>query len=125
MPTPPTTGAARQVTEHPFVRDPLPASEGAVQASAGQAGANERHAGDPAHDTADFGDSFASSPGNLRIDYVLPPGPLRMLDAGVFWPLSSAPRSRLTGELDQQYTNGFPSSDHRLVWLDVALPETR
>ena len=118
-------GAARQVTEHPFVRDPLPASEGAVQASAEQGGANERHAGDPAYDTADFSDSSASSPGNLRVDYVLPSRPLRVLDAGVFWPLSNDPLSRLTGEFDRQYTNGFPSSDHRLVWVDVAVPGTR
>ena len=118
-------GAARQVTEHPFVRDPLPASEGAVQASAEQKGANERHAGDPAYDTADFSDSSPSSPGNLRVDYVLPSRPLRVLDAGVFWPLSSDPLSRLTGEFDQQYGNGFPSSDHRLVWVDVAVPGTR
>jgi len=118
-------GAARQVTEHPFVRDPLPASEGAVQASARQGGANDRHAGAPAYDTADFSDSFASSPGNLRVDYVLPSRPLRVLDTGVFWPLSSDPLSRLTGEFDRQYTNGFPSSDHRLVWVDVAVPGTR
>jgi len=118
-------GAARQVTQHPFVRDPLPASEGAVQASAGQGGANEGHAGDPAYDTADFSDSFASSPGNLRVDYVLPSRPLRVLDAGVFWPPSSDPLSRLTGVFDRQYTNGFPSSDHRLVWVDLAVPGTR
>ncbi|RZU32468.1 endonuclease/exonuclease/phosphatase family protein [Blastococcus saxobsidens] len=115
-------GAARQVTDHPFVRDPLPASEGAAEASALQGGANEAHAGDPAYDTADFNDNGV---GNLRVDYVLPSRPLRVLDAGVFWPAESDPLSRLTGTYDRQYTNGFPSSDHRLVWVDVAVPGAR
>ena len=115
-------GAARQVTGHPLVRDPLPASEGAVEASALQGGVNGTHQGDPAYDTADFNDRGA---GNLRVDYVLPSRPLRVLDAGVFWPVRSDPLWRLTGEYDRRYTNGFPSSDHRLVWVDVAVPGTR
>jgi hypothetical protein len=112
-------GAARQLTEHRFVRDPLPASEGAVEASREQGGANAQHAGDSAYDTADFNDRV---PGNLRVDYVLPSRPLRILDAGVFWPVSADPLSRLTGEYDRRYTNGFPSSDHRMVWVDLAVP---
>jgi endonuclease/exonuclease/phosphatase family metal-dependent hydrolase len=115
-------GAARQVTEHPFVRDPLPASAGAVGASAQQGRANETHVGDPAYDTADFSDV---APGNLRVDYVLPSRPLRVLDAGVFWPVRNDPLWRLTGQFDRQFTNGFPSSDHRMVWVDVAVPATR
>ena len=115
-------GAARQVTDHRFVRDPLPASEGAVEASALQGRANLAHAGDPAYDTADFNDA---APGNLRADYVLPSRPLRVLDAGVFWPAQSDPLSRLTGTFSREYTNGFPSSDHRLVWVDVAVPGAR
>jgi hypothetical protein len=115
-------GAARQVTEHPFVRDPLPAGAGAVGASAQQGRANETHVGDPAYDTADFSDV---APGNLRVDYVLPSRPLRVLDAGVFWPVRSDPLWRLTGQFDRQFTNGFPSSDHRMVWVDVAVPATR
>lgn len=39
--------------------------------------------------------------------------PLR--DAGIFWPELSDPPSRLTGVYP------FPSSDHRLVWVDVKL----
>lgn len=118
-------GAAAQLTEHPFVRDPLPTSDGAVQASAEQGGANERHDGDPAHDTADFSDGFVGSPGNLRADYVLPSRPLKVLDAGVFWPTREGELWRLTGGYDRRYTNGFPSSDHRLVWVDVAVPGSR
>ena len=64
----------------------------------------------PAFDTADFSD-FA--PGNLRADYVLPSKNLRITDAGVFWPLESHPLFALVG------TFPFPSSDHRLVWIDV------
>jgi len=115
-------GAADQITEHPFVRDPLPASRGAVEAAAVQGGANDEHSGDPRYDTADFSDG---SVGNLRVDYVLPSRPLRVLDAEVFWPVSSDPLSRLTGTFDRKYTNGFPSSDHRLVRVDVMVPGAR
>ena len=39
---------------------------------------------------------------------------LRIVDGAVFWPLASDPLFRLTG------TFPFPSSDHRLVWIDVS-----
>ena len=114
-------GAAAQITDHPLVRDPLPASDGAVEASEAQGGTNEGHAGDPALDTADFSDGPGSG-GNLRVDYVLPSRPLGVLGAGVFWPVSSDPLARLTGTFDPRYTNGFPSSDHRMVWVDLRVP---
>lgn len=103
--------AIQQLLEHPRITDPLPTSAGAVEASALQAGANLTHEGDPAYDTADFNDNPA--PGNLRADYVLPSRDLRVLDAGVFWPVQADPLSALTG------TFPFPSSDHRLVWVDL------
>ena len=106
-----TADAILQFLDHPRITDPLPTSEGAVEASVLQGGANLTHEGDPAYDTADFNDNPA--PGNLRADYVLPSRDLRVLDAGVFWPVSSDPLSRLTG------TFPFPSSDHRLVWVDL------
>jgi len=87
-----------------------------------QGGANDEHSGDPRYDTADFSDG---SVGNLRVDYVLPSRPLRVLDAEVFWPVSSDPLSRLTGTFDPKFTNGFPSSDHRLVRVDVIVPGAR
>jgi endonuclease/exonuclease/phosphatase family metal-dependent hydrolase len=114
-------GGVQQITSHPLVRDPLPASAGAQEAATEQGGANGGHDSDPALDTADFAD-FPGASGNLRVDYVLPSRPLRILDAGVFWPLRADPLRRLTGEYDRQWTNGFPSSDHRLVWVDVAVP---
>lgn len=103
-------GAVQQLTEHPRITDPLPTSAGAVEAAQLQGGANLTHRSDPAYDTADFADG---APGNLRADYVLPSRDLRVQDAGVFWPVSSDPLSALTG------TFPFPSSDHRLVWVDV------
>lgn len=114
-------GAADQIVEHRFVRDPEPASAGAVEASEVQGGTNQTHEGDPALDTADFADGPGSG-GNLRVDYVLPARPLRVLDAGVFWPRQDNPLFRLTGVYSQAYTNGFPSSDHRMVWVDLAVP---
>ncbi len=107
-------GAAQLLLEHPRVNRSLtPASVGAVDASARQGGANLTHRGDPAFDTADFADS---APGNLRVDYVLPSRPLRIIDGAVFWPTADDPLFRLVGDFP------FPSSDHRLVWIDVAVP---
>jgi hypothetical protein len=107
-------GAAQQLLEHPRVNTSVtPASDGAVEQSALQGGANEDHLGDPRFDTADFADT---DPGNLRADYVLPGKSLRINDAGVFWPTTDDPLFQLVG------TFPFPSSDHRLVWVDVYVP---
>jgi 3-phytase len=78
------TGAAQQLLELPQVvtsvtRD----SDGAPDASQRQGGATLTHRGDPCFDTADFADT---TPGNLRVHYVLPSRPLRIVDAAVFWP---------------------------------------
>lgn len=116
-------GAAQQLLESPFVNTSVtPASAGAAEASALQGGANLTHRGDPRFDTADFADS---APGNLRVDYVLPSKALRIRDAGVFWPVRSDPLSRLTGVFDPSLPGGFPTSDHRLVWVDVRVPGAR
>ncbi|MGH9137693.1 MAG: endonuclease/exonuclease/phosphatase family protein [Acidimicrobiales bacterium] len=106
-------GAAQQLLEHPRVNASVtPDSEGAVDATERQGGANLTHRSDPRFDTADFADT---APGNLRADYVLPSRPLRILDAGVFWPPADDPLFRLVGDFP------FPSSDHRAVWIDVAV----
>lgn len=107
-------GAVQQLLNHPLINTRVtPSSEGAVQQSALQGGANTTHISDPAYDTADFADS---TPGNLRADYVLPHRSMRMAGAGVFWPLNTDPLFPLVG------TFPFPSSDHRLVWIDAYLP---
>jgi hypothetical protein len=106
-------GAVQQLLDHPKVNTKVtPSSEGAVEQSALQGGANETHLSDPAFDTADFSDT---TPGNLRADYVLPRKNTMITDAGVFWPLSTDPLFPLVG------TFPFPSSDHRLVWIDLEL----
>ncbi|WP_423462842.1 endonuclease/exonuclease/phosphatase family protein [Promicromonospora sp. MS192] len=104
--------AIDQLLDHPRITDPQATSAGGPEAAALQAGANLTHLGDPALDTADFADT---TPGNLRVDYVLPSRDLRVRGAGVFWPAAADPLSRLTGVYP------FPSSDHRLTWTDVTL----
>ena len=109
-------GSIQQLLDHPLVISRVtPSSEGAVEQSALQGGANLTHLSDPAFDTADFSDS---APGNLRADYVLPRKNLQIVDSAVFWPVNSDPRFLLVG------TFPFPSSDHRLVWVDVLVPGT-
>jgi hypothetical protein len=109
-------GSIQQLLNHPLVNTKMtPSSAGAVQQSALQGGANTTHQSDPAFDTADFSDS---TPGNLRADYVLPRKNLQIVDSAVFWPLNTDPLFPLVG------TFPFPSSDHRLVWVDVSVPGT-
>ena len=113
-------GAAQQLLDHPLINTKsTPESAGAVEASALQGGANASHRGDPRFDTADFSDT---APGNLRADYVLPRKNLKVVDSGVFWPVQASPFFRLTGVFDfAQWgpVGGFPTSDHRMVWIDV------
>jgi hypothetical protein len=107
-------GSIQQLLEHPLVNTRMtPSSVGAVQQSLLQGGANAVHLSDPAFDTADFADG---APGNLRADYVLPRENLQIVDAQVFWPLNTDPLFPLVGVFP------FPSSDHRLVWIDVRIP---
>ena len=111
-------GAINQLLDHPLIRVSQPTSAGAAEAATLQGGANLTHVGDPRLDTADFADT---APGNLRADYVLPSKRLKITGAGVFWPVRADPLSRLTGVYDPVWApvNGFPTSDHRLVWLDI------
>jgi 3-phytase len=107
-------GAIQQLLEHPRINARVtPDSAGASEQASLQGGANATHLSDPAFDTADFADT---TPGNLRADYVLPRRNMRISAAGVFWPTQDDPLFRLVG------TFPFPTSDHRLVWIDVRLP---
>ena len=110
-------GAIDQLLFHSRIRDPKPTSAGGAEASVLQGGANLTHEGDPSLDTADFNDSPA--PGNLRVDLALPSKNLPLRGAGVFWPEKGQPGSELTGEYP------FPTSDHRLTWVDVKAPGKR
>jgi hypothetical protein len=115
-------GSVQQLLDHPLVNTKVtPASPGGTEQAALTGNANTLHLSDPAFDTADFFDGFppapfGGAPGNLRSDYVLPRKNLRILDAGVFWPRSTDPLFGLVGAFP------FPSSDHRLVWIDVKVP---
>ena len=98
--------AIAQLLEHPAINAAVvPTSQGAVLAAA--EGVNRHHGGDPAADTGDFSED---GPGNMRIDYLLPSRNLQPVDAGVFWPPP--------GEIGVDWIH---ASDHRLVWLDIAL----
>ncbi len=88
----------------------VPRSMGAIEASQKSGQANTKHRGDPASDTGDFNDK---SPGNLRIDFVLPSANCAVVKSGVFWP--SSDESRTSNALAE-------ASDHRLVWVDIVLP---
>jgi hypothetical protein len=102
--------AILQLLDHPRINQTDPTSAGGPEASLLQGGANATHEGDPRYDTADFADT---APGNLRVDYVLPSRRLHPVDAGIFWPTTADPLYRLTGAFP------FPTSDHRMVWIDV------
>ncbi len=115
-------GSIQQLLDNPRINTTVtPSSIGGTQWAAVQDALNDSHRSDPAFDTADFCDTPAfppcSGPGNLRADYVLPSRSLRIVDAAVFWPEPGNDLVYLTG-------TGFPvpSSDHRLVWVDLMVP---
>ena len=81
--------------------------EGAVAEARRQAGPNLGQREEAAFDTGDF-DDRAGSVGNLGVDDVLPSADLTVCASGVFWPTEEAGPEM--------------NSDHRLVWVDVALP---
>jgi hypothetical protein len=121
-----TQGAIQQLLEHPLINaSRTPASPGGPEQAELQGGANATHRSDPRFDTADFADG---APGNLRADYVLPDRRTRIAGSFVFWPRSTDPLFRLVGLFDPALLpdgNGFPSSDHRLVAVDVDLRRGR
>ncbi len=109
-------GAIQQLLDHPLVNTKVtPASAGGAEQAFLQGSSNLTHLGNPAFDTADFGEA-PFGPGNLRVDYVLPRKTLQIAQAGVFWPVTSDPLFGLVGVFP------FPSSDHRAVWVDVQVP---
>jgi 3-phytase len=115
-----TAGAIQQLLDNPRINTSVtPTSPGGPEQSALQDQINSTHKGNPAFDTADFADT---SPGNLRADYVLPDRDTKIKRSFVFWPKSSDPLFGLVGLFNPALLpngNGFPSSDHRLVAVDV------
>jgi Endonuclease/Exonuclease/phosphatase family len=118
--------AILQLLDHPRINASMtPTSLGGPEQSRLQGGANATHRGNPAFDTADFADT---APGNLRADYVLPDRGIRIRESFVFWPLAGDPLFRLVGTFNPALLpdgNGFPSSDHRLVGVDLEVPGRR
>ncbi len=94
--------AIRSLLGHPRLQDPMPDSEGGLEASK----TNGDQRGDPKHDTASFGRN-----GNMRIDYILPSRKLKLKDAGVFWPVG-----------DDEDRELISASDHRMVWIEFEIP---
>jgi 3-phytase len=88
----------------------VPRSDGGAEAAKTQGGANTSQRGDSATDTADFNDRVA---GNLRVDYLLPSKGLTVCGQGIFWPVQTETYANLV------WGSPPPSSDHRLVWLDI------
>ena len=76
--------------DHPALQDPAPrASDGRLA-------------------TTDWDEP---TPGNLRVDYILPAATLKVTDSGILWPDSETatlPRSVVAA-----------ASDHRLIWVDL------
>ncbi len=104
-------GAVQQLIDHPQLQDPQPGSDGGTAWASKQSGINASHRTDPRTDTADWNDDPNQGPGNLRVDYVLPSRDLIVLEAGVYWPPPGDSRVYLN-----------EASDHRLVWVDLAVP---
>lgn len=90
-------GAINALLQHPRVTPVVPKSLGGAKRRP-----DNPHA--PAH-TASWGQ---------RADYVLPSSNLTVLDSGIFWPPKDHPLAYLVKGRES-------SSDHRLVWVDVAL----
>jgi 3-phytase len=93
--------AISQVLEHPRLQDPRPTGDGPWPADPARP-----YPGDSRTRTTTFG----------RIDYVLPSRDLSVVGAGVWHPPAADPLSPLVAPPD-------PASDHRLVWVDVRLPD--
>lgn len=124
--------AIGQLLQHPLVNVSMtPASAGGRAAAHdpnNNGTASASHVSDPTFDTADFNDS---APGNQRVDYVLPSATLTLTAAAVFWPVDADPgddnRSGDVFDLVGQFNKpalyaGLPSSDHKLVYVDVLVP---
>ena len=102
--------AINQLLHHPRVQtQPIPSSLGGKEQAQLNPASYQNHRGDPAYHTASWG---------LRVDYVLPASRLKVHTSGIFWPTTSESLHYLVAKLGEVEA----SSDHRLVWVDLALP---
>lgn len=105
-------GIARLLASLQIANYGAPESDGGEEQARLQGEVNDSHRGNPRNDTLDAADR--DGPGNLRLDYVLPSKDLKVVASGVFWPQNKDTLFSLVG------TFPFPSSDHRLVWVDLS-----
>lgn len=89
--------AIRALLADPRFQDPRPSSPGARLAGSGHA---------LEQNTVDWPDP---TPGNLRVDYVLPSADLKVVGSGVDWPAPD----------DASLKVAENASAHRLVWVDL------
>ena len=102
--------AINQLLSHANINAQVPPeSAGGAAFAELQGGKNGDHVGNPANDTADFGDR---SVGNLRIDYVLPSKSLEVKSQAIFWPHPDDPQA-----------DWVKATDHRMVYVDLVLPK--
>ncbi len=106
-----TAGISLLLASPSIAQYPAPESAGGAEQARLQGGVNAKHLGSSRNDTLDAADE--NGPGNLRLDYVLPSKELKVVASGVFWPDNEDTLFSLVGVYP------FPSSDHRLVWVDV------
>ena len=123
----PTTGvrAINQLRNHALINATAnPSSAGGSEQSVAQGGVNATQPGNPANaafDTSDFFDGTSGGAGNLRVDHVLPSKlGFGIVGSSVFWPLSTDPLYALLF-LTASQTQSNQTTDHRMVWLDVAM----
>ncbi len=126
-----TDNAALQFINHPLINPAvsggalIPQSDGGVEFAQRNPNPNASHTGFAGFDTAAFGPSS----GALRVDYVLPSATLEVENSGIFWPTPNEPFSYLVITKEVQadgqivIKDFLATSDHRLVWVDVKLPE--
>ena len=74
---------------------------------------NDPRLQDPLSKTGPTVDWREPTPGDLRVDYVLPSADLKVTDAGVFWPKPGAPGYELLLIKD------IMASRHHMVWVDI------
>ena len=115
-------GAINQLRNHALINAAAnPSSAGGVQQGPAQGGVNLSQVGNPAYDTSDFYDGSGGA-GNLRVDHVLPSKlGFGLLGSGVFWPASTDTALYALLFLTASQTQGNQTTDHRMVWVDVAV----
>ena len=111
--------AINQLRNHALINATAnPSSAGGAQQGAAQGPPSSTHVGNSAYDTSDFSEFSA---GNLRVDHVLPSKiGFGIRGSGVFWPASTDPLYALLF-LSASQTQSNQTTDHRMVWLDVAV----